>query len=83
MTVLNQARAHLAAARVSPEHIDQASNMVNELTYLKAVIETAELRFNSSRSATQRKARLAIMKDLNQKQTDVSIDLAELLNLPV
>jgi len=82
MTVLDQTQKLLAEEKVSPELMNQVSEMVTELADLKAALVKAELNFNSARSATQRLGRLSHWKDLDQRQTDVAIDLAELLNLP-
>ncbi len=82
MTVLDQTQKLLAEGKVSPDQMDQVSEMVTELADLKASLVKAELSFNSATSATQRLGRLSCWKDLDQRQTDVAIDLAELLNLP-
>jgi len=82
MTVLKQTQKLIREGKVSPEQMDQVSEMVTELADLKVALVKAELRFNSATSATQRLGRLSHWKDLDQRQTDVAIDLAELLNLP-
>jgi hypothetical protein len=82
MTVLNQVQKLINEDEVPLYLVDQVSEMVNELADLKAAIVKAELKFNSARSAAQKLDTLSHWKRLDQNQTDLAIDLAELLNLP-
>jgi hypothetical protein len=82
MTVLDQVQKLIREDEVPLYLVDQVSEMVNELADLKAAIVKAELKFNSARSATQKLNSLSHWKRLDQNQTDLAIDLAELLNLP-
>jgi hypothetical protein len=82
MTVLNQVQKLINEDEVPLYLVDQVSEMVNELADLKAEIIKAELKFNSARSAAQKLDTLSHWKRLDQNQTDLAIDLAEMLNLP-
>lgn len=81
MTLLNQVQKLIEKDEVPHNQMSEVSPLIIELSNLKDEIEEIEARFNSARSMTARHRILREWKELETKQTDLAIDLAELLNL--
>ena len=81
MSVLNQVQKLVAEDKVPLEQMNEVSELLIELANLKEAIEEVETRFNSAKTMTQRHRVLRHWTDLETQQTDLAIDLAEMLNL--
>lgn len=81
MTVLNQILKLLSEEAIPSNLLTEVSEGARELANLKEAIEEVETRFNSAKTMTQRQRILREWKNLETQQSDLSIDLAELLNL--
>ena len=81
MTILNLVQKLVAEGEVSLDQMNEVSESLIELANLKEAIEKAETRFNSAKTKTRRHRVLRHWKDLETQQTDLAIDLAEMLNL--
>ena len=81
MTVLNHILKRLAEEAIPSYLLTEVSEAARELANLKEAIEEVETRFNSARSMTARHRILREWKNLETQQSDLAIDIAEVLNL--